>query len=253
MAEEHGALRSRRAILAAAAGSAAALAATAALPLAASAADPNDVVAGADNPTTATTSVSNATTDSIGLGGNATGTGYGVQATSTGGAGLLAWSISGPPGLDPANVSYTGAYGWAPTSSDPTFVGVGVWGDSDDFGVYGTGSVGVYGYGGNGVFGESAGTGAAVVALASAASNLALDVHGKVKFSRSGRGSIAKNKSSLKVTLAGVSTSSLVFAVLFSNRSGRYVRAVVPTSGSFTIYLNTTVTSTTLVSWFVLN
>jgi hypothetical protein len=41
--------------------------------------------------------------------------------------------------------------------------------------------------------------------------------------------------------------------VLRSNRSGRYVRAVVPTAGSFTIYLNTTVTSSTYVVWFVLN
>jgi hypothetical protein len=55
------------------------------------------------------------------------------------------------------------------------------------------------------------------------------------------------------VNLAGVSFSSLVFAVLRSNRSGRYVRAVVPTTGYFTIYLNTTVTSSTYVVWFVLN
>lgn len=48
--------RSRRAILAAAAGSAAALA-TAALPLTAAAADPNDVVKGIDNPTITTTSI----------------------------------------------------------------------------------------------------------------------------------------------------------------------------------------------------
>jgi hypothetical protein len=55
------------------------------------------------------------------------------------------------------------------------------------------------------------------------------------------------------VTLAGTSSASRVFAVLHSNRAGRYVRAVVPTTGSFTIYLNTTVTSATYIAWFVLD
>ncbi len=55
------------------------------------------------------------------------------------------------------------------------------------------------------------------------------------------------------ISLAGVASNSRVFAVLASNRSGRYVRAVVPTTNSFTIYLNTTVTSTTVVTWFVLD
>ena len=50
-----------------------------------------------------------------------------------------------------------------------------------------------------------------------------------------------------------MATNSRVFAVLASNRSGRYVRAVVPAAGKFTIYLNTTVTSTTVVTWFVLD
>jgi hypothetical protein len=40
----------------------------------------------------------------------------------------------------------------------------------------------------------------------------------------------------LAITLAGVTTSSLVFAVLYSNRSGRYVQAVTPTTGKFTIW-----------------
>ena len=72
-------------------------------------------------------------------------------------------------------------------------------------------------------------------------------------FSRSGRATIGAGKSSIRVNLAGVSANSRVFAVLHSNRSGRYVRAVVPTTGYFTIYLNTTVASSTYVAWFVLN
>ena len=56
--------RSRRALLAAAAGGAAALAASAALPLAAVAHDAEDVQKGTDNPTTATTSITDSTADS---------------------------------------------------------------------------------------------------------------------------------------------------------------------------------------------
>lgn len=83
--------------------------------------------------------------------------------------------------------------------------------------------------------------------------DVALDVRGKVRFSRSGRSTILTGRSSIKVNLLGVTTSSRVFAVLHSNRSGRYVRAVVPTTGSFTIYLNTTVTANTFIAWFVIN
>lgn len=253
MADESGAPRSRRALLAAAAGGAAALAATAALPLTAIAADPNDVVAGADNATTTTTSITDGTSDSVAFAASALGTGYGVQATSAAGAGLFAWSVSTNGSIVPADLAFTGAYGWAPTTADPNAIGTGVWGDSEDIGVLGTGDIGAYGVGNIGVWGESVSAEAGVVALGSSASSLALDVRGKVKFSRSGRATIARNKSTVKVTLSGVTTSSRVFAVLYSNRAGRYVRAAVPTSGSFKIYLNAKATSTTYVSWFVLN
>jgi hypothetical protein len=83
--------------------------------------------------------------------------------------------------------------------------------------------------------------------------DLALDVVGKVRFNRSGRTSVASGQSTKTIKLAGVTSSSRVFAVLHSNRSGRYVRAVVPTGGSFKIYLNATVSSSTYVAWFVLN
>jgi hypothetical protein len=85
------------------------------------------------------------------------------------------------------------------------------------------------------------------------ATGVGLQVIGKVQFSRSGRVTILAGRSSIKVNLAGTTTSSRVFAVLHSNRSGRYVRAVVPTTGSFTIYLNTTVTANTFIAWFVIN
>ena len=82
--------RSRRALLAAAAGGAAALAAQAALPLTAMAADPNDVVLGTANASTATTSIANSTDASNGF-----------AVTS-----VRAWGIgvSRPPAVEPRGV-----------------------------------------------------------------------------------------------------------------------------------------------------
>lgn len=243
MADEAAAPRSRRALLTAAAGAAGALAASAVLPLTAAAADPNDVVKGTDNATTATTSITNS------------GTSIGFQGSSTGTAGILGWSVEAP---DPdwyvpeTSTAYTGVFGSAPADPVTNFA-TGVWGDSPDIGVFGSGSAGVYGYGGIGVIGESASTSAGVLALAQSASDVALEVQGKVKFSRSGRATIPTGKSNIKVTLAGVNSGCRVFAVLHSNRTGRWVQSVVPVTGSFTIYLNTTVTSATYVAWFVLN
>jgi len=245
--------RSRRALLAAAAGGAAALAASAALPLTAVASDPNDVEKNTENQaTTDTTGLSNSTPGSTAFAAAATGTGFGLEGSSTGGAGIVGWSISAPT-LDPADGAYTGIFGWSPASPIDGLAGVGVVGVSDDWGVFGNGTVGVYGYGTYGVVGESASTAAGVTAYAKSPTDLALDVVGKVRFSRSGRVSIAAGQSTKTVSLAGVSASSRVFALIHSNRSGRWVRAVVPTTGSFKIYLNTTVSSTTYVAWFVLN
>ena len=101
--------------------------------------------------------------------------------------------------------------------------------------------------------GESAGANAGVVALGASASSVALEVIGKSKFSRSGRTTIAKGKASIKINLAGTSTSSHVLAVLGSVQTGRWIRAVVPSSGYFTVYLNTTTTANAFIHWFVIN
>ena len=111
--------RSRRALLAAAAGGAAALAAQAALPLTAMAADPNDVVLGSAN------RHDDATSDHEFGGwrrrlrcGGRPGSAYGVEATSTGGAGSFAWSMSAPPWWDrQQHGPYTGAYGYVSDTS----------------------------------------------------------------------------------------------------------------------------------------
>jgi hypothetical protein len=248
--------RSRRALLAAAAGGAAALAASAALPLTAVATDPNDVALGMNNvpnPMGTTSVDTTIAADVTAFVGKAFGNGFGLHGSSTGAAGVFGWSVSPPPSFDPVNTAYTGIYGWSPAAPTAGMVGVGVVGESDDWGVFGGGTVGVYGYGTYGVVGESSSTAAGVTAYAKSNTDLALDVVGKVRFSRSGRVSIAAGQSTKVVYLAGVNSSSRVFALIHSNRSGRWVRAVVPTTGSFKIYLNTTVSSTTYVAWFVLN
>jgi hypothetical protein len=80
-----------------------------------------------------------------------------------------------------------------------------------------------------------------------------LRVSGKVSLSRSGRQAMSSGTSSRAVTLAGVTSTSKVFAVLATGEPGRWVRSVIPAAGKFTIYLNTTLSSSAVVSWFVLD
>ena len=89
---------------------------------------------------------------------------------------------------------------------------------------------------------------------ADSASGIALNVKGKAKFSRSGTTTIAAGASSKTITLAGVTTSSMVFAMAQQNGSV-YVKAVVPGSGSFTIRLTGAVPSgnSLKVAYFILN
>ena len=212
--------------------------------------------------------------------------GYGVQGVvgqsdgSVGYVGVQGFSGAGDATIPPP-VTYTlptGTYGEA-AGADPT----GVWGQGgaatsgSSTGVYGEGDTGVWGYGGWGVFGASTGgtgvygfAGASVPAApahtgvfgysdsgtgvyAKAATGIALNVSGKAKFSRSGKVGITAGHASYTKTLAGVTTSSLIFAVLQTYRSGYYVVAAVPAAGKFTIRLNKSVTATTYVAYFVVN
>jgi hypothetical protein len=270
MDSELAAPRSRRALLTAAAAAGGALVASAALPMAALAHDAEDVQKGVDNATTVTTSITDSGAGSTALAGNATGTGTGsgVQGTSTGAAGVFAWSISAPTLLPDASVlSHTGVYGFSPAGDEFT-VGTGVWGDSDDTGVYGSGFFGVVGNGtvgvvgeipdgvdgGIGVVGDGGGSAGSIGVLAFGdPTGEALHVEGKVHFSRSGRVAMSAGKSSKAVTLVGGTGGTKVFAVLSTSETGRYVRAVVPATGKFTIYLNTTLATAAVVSWFALD
>jgi hypothetical protein len=247
MASEPNAPRSRRALLTAAAGAAGAIAANAAMPLTAAAA-PTPMLTETDNTATAQTSVTQSAAGAVA---------FKVRTTNPDAAALLA-STGDESGIE-TDTAFTGVYAWAPEAPVAVppaiqYEGSAVWGDSPDDGVVGTGGLtGVIGFGGSeGIVGRGGASGAGVRAIGANTRN-ALVVSGKVQFSRSGRATIGSGKSSVKVSLLGTSSSSRVFAVLHSNRSGRYVRAVVPTTGSFTIYLNTTVTSSTYVAWFVIN
>jgi hypothetical protein len=256
--EELNTPRSRRALLAAAAGAAGALAARAALPLTAAAASTN-VMTEIDNPTTVTTSITDSGAGSTAFAAHATGTGigYGLEATSLDAGGVVGWSISppDPSWFQPAYTAYTGVFGSAPAYIDSSQSATGVWGDSPDIGVLGTGGSGVVGYGGVGVEGDAntlPGS-VGVWAWAPTMSQVALKVTGKVSLSRSGRKAMSSGKSAVAVYLGGVTVGSKVFAVLATSESGRWVRAVVPAAGKFTVYLNTTLSSSAVVSWFVLD
>jgi hypothetical protein len=144
--------------------------------------------------------------------------------------------------------------------------GTGVYGENTQttgFGIHGkTGGNGSAVFGeatspgaGVGVFGESAaGTGV----LARSASGFALVVGGLAQFSRSGvatvNGTTTNPKSSVKVNVAPLSTTSVMLATLQSHVGGVYVVAAVPNvaGGYFTIYLNKAVTSAAgPIAWMV--
>jgi hypothetical protein len=300
--------RSRRAVLAAAAGGAAALAAnavlrpvpvqavaeplltetantaTAATSLAATlsmdtvfavsngdGSGPNTAIQGSSDTGTA---VAGYTASGTGVYGDAMGGGRGVR----GGAGVNGTGVYGVVGDDtdaPADTSYSGVFGWSPAGDGVDLLGTGVWGDSPDVGVYGSGGTGVAGDGrpggwgvygfsdtGNGVVGDVT-TGNAVYGLATSGIALrgasetgyGLYVSGKVRFStRSGRASVSSGKTSYtKTGLTGVTTSSIVIAVLQTVETGTWVRAAVAGSGKITIYFNRALPSSAVVGWLILN
>jgi hypothetical protein len=269
----------RRALLLAAAGGAAAVAAHAAMPAAALAHDAEDVLLGGPNSETTETSIGSSSVDENAFSASVVaGTGAGVAGSSSEGPGVRAHSdqiagvyATGGDATD-ANAEVdtpaTGVYAYTPaTAEDVPYPGTAVWGESPDIGVYGSGAVGVAGDGFRGVSGWSpdaggigvlgtAGGPSTVGVYADAGTSvdrLALRAKGKVVFSRSGRTSMSAGQSAKAVSLAGVTSRSLVFAQLLTNRPGRWVRAVTPTTNRFTIYLNTTLNASAYVIWWVLN
>ena len=104
---------------------------------------------------------------------------------------------------------------------------------------------------GAGVFGDTA-NGTGVLARTTGSGN-ALKVIGKAVFSRSGIVTIAAGKSFLTVTLAGVTSSSMVLATA-QQFKGVFVKAAVPGNGTFQIRLTGNAPTGGLkVAYFVLN
>lgn len=112
--------------------------------------------------------------------------------------------------------------------------------------VYGSSDSGTAGY-----FTATSGRGV----YASSGSGTALDVSGVAKFSRSGKLTIPAGSSSATKTGVALGSASLVLAVLQQNRTGIWVRAVVPDAAGdqFTVRLNDVVGADTIVAWFVVN
>jgi hypothetical protein len=101
-----------------------------------------------------------------------------------------------------------------------------------------------------GVFGDTTnGTGV----IARNTNGKALDVRGKAVFSPGGVVTLAAGAATKKITLAGVTTASMILAT--AQQDGTvYVRSAVPASGSFTIRLTGKAPASGLkVAYLVLN
>jgi hypothetical protein len=270
--------RSRRAVLGAALGGVGALAVhSLAKPGSASAASGDTLILGQAN---------DAEADSTSLTSSVDGVALDISTTTSGGTGARAFTGDG---TDLAgDTTFTGLYGFAEDADN--FTAAGVWGDtatgtgvvgSGFTGVYGTGvfgtmgdvdgaSIGVYGFAGDETApdpGLGANVGVAMVGRAGTSATYgvvgvgpgttqwAVYVAGRLRLSSRSGGvkSIGASATSLKVTLAGVTSSTLVVATLQTSVSGCYVRAVVPTTGSFTIYLSKAPGKTVKVGYIIAN
>ena len=281
-------VRSRRDVLGAALGGAAAIAAAGIIrPISANAAS-TAVLTEVDNPTAAETSITNSdgSDQAVALRGTVTDIGVGLVGETQHGTGVLGTSEGGSTGVagfsgDPngypgvtGNAAGVYGVGIAPVA-DPTALNIGVLGSGDLAGIWGAGPIGVVGNGAPAIVGLGDGLGppglygTAVYAFSGAApptppdnvgvyagadpTGIALQVNGRVKLSRSGRAAVSKGKSSHAVAIGGLTSANLVIATLQTHRTGVYITAAVPTTGRFTLYLNKAVTATTYFAWVVLN
>lgn len=280
---------SRRALLLASVGGAAALLAQAlGRPLSIRAADGDAMQVGGeylgDSVTQITTSsgvnaIAGVSDTGAGLSGSA-GSGSGVVGAADTGIGVVGTANGGPLILSaPKRLGRLNARDLGLHQLDATTEGVGVRGESGTgLGVFGVTSSGAYA----GVFGRSddagigvVGSSAVVGVLGSADDNNGVGVYGsgasvagyafaadgKAAFRRSGKASVLKNRTSVDVDLrtnGGLNSFSLCFAVMQTSRSGtwvRNVRANYPIAGKMRIYLNkvASTTSSSTVAWIVMD
>lgn len=294
MTEPRPAPSSRREILAAAAGGAAALAVGALVkPLPAAAAS-TALMTEVDNPTEAKTSISATasltTADDIAFEVSVGDLATAIHGESPSGAGIRGSNTDSQAGVVGDSMNAVGVAGWtgAPFESSAVagitagVVGLtsaenspGVLGLGGDVGVEAGGIIGVFAAGtpavvgigeglgppgqfGTGVYGYVGGVPPAPpdnvgVYARGDGSTTALRVQGKAAFSRSGRAAVGAGQSSKVVTMAGVTSASLVLVTLRTRRSGVYVAAAVPATGKFTVYLNKAVTAATYFAYLVLD
>ena len=135
------------------------------------------------------------------------------------------------------------------------FGDVGVWADGATVGVFGNGypsGTGVHAHAGSGTPPAPVGN-TALLGTVTSKNQIGVYARGRAVFpDRSGRVTFKSGDKSKSVSVASATSSNYAFAVLNANRSGVYVRAVVPASGKITIYLNKAPSSSTSVAWFVL-
>ncbi|CAA9367367.1 MAG: hypothetical protein AVDCRST_MAG93-8085 [uncultured Chloroflexia bacterium] len=152
----------------------------------------------------------------------------------------------------------------SPAVQAHSFTGNGVTGETQSAftsGVYGQNNGGGFGVAGRsnnnrgtGVFGEAKGTNGIALRGLAGSGGTALKVEGKARFDRSGKVTIPAGSSRAVVTLAGVTTASIILATLQEHAGGFTVESAVPRSDSFTIWLNQAAPSGGLpVGWFVIN
>ena len=281
--------RSRRHLLAAAAGGLAALAAQAfGRPLPARAVDGDYVRVGWARTGTATTSIANTTDDSVVFQATSTAGGiavvgnstsyFGVQGVSTSSIGVDGQSDTWY-GVRGVSGTQTGVYGYSEAPDEAATVGHN---NGESTGVLGFSGIpwttlpaapaktGVYGYAhqdgaARGVWGRSAaGQGVRGQATSgtggyfTATTGVALQTSGRVRFGgAAGLATIASGSAS-KVVTPGVpiAADSKVLATMQTSAGGtRTIHRVVrdPAAGHFTIYLTAAATQDCTVAWFVIS
>jgi hypothetical protein len=235
----------RRAVITAGLGGAAALAAQALIrPAPVAAGSDGDVVLGEGNYAETMTSVemgygSGEPAAFMGVGSDTAGLFGSTDSTDTGGvigygevgAGLLGVGTTGSVAIGDVGVYATG--------------GVGILGDAY------TGDTAIYGF--VGPTDPPPPQADVAIHARAAGSGVALRVDGKVQMNRSGRISVAAGKTSIAKSISGVTTSSIVIAVLQTVESGTWVRAAVPAAGKITVYFNRALPTSSVVGYMILN
>jgi hypothetical protein len=174
-----------------------------------------------------------------------------IHATSAG-ALIARTDATGSSAIDAQSMGGSANIGVRGAADGPNSTGV-LGHSGDSIGVAGSSDTGVA------VMGTTANPGAIAVFGYSpegigvrARSNVgtALDVVGGAVFSRSGRLTIPAGGHSAVEAVNGLTSSSLVFAVVETGDASTWVRKVVPTTGKFTVLVKKRVAAATQIAWF---